>query len=157
MSAGIGALKYNDLSQNRLTDIQFNWDKMLNFEGNSAPYLQYSFTRLQSILKKAKFKKPDLASKNLQEYKLSAAEMSLLKHLFRFGDTIEEISKNFFPNQLADYLYQLAIKINNFYEKVPVLKSPVQEREIRLALIYLAAEVLKTGLNLLGIETPKKM
>lgn len=154
---GIGALKYNDLSQNRLTDIQFDWDKMLNFEGNSAPYLQYSFARLQSILRKAKSKKLNLTTENLEKYKLSSEEMSLLKHLFRFNDVLEEVAENFFPNQLADYLYQLAIKINNFYEKVPVLKSEAQERKIRLSLIFSAAEVLKTGLNLLGIEAPKKM
>ena len=154
---GIGALKYNDLSQNRLTDIKFEWDKMLNFEGNSTPYLQYSFTRLESILKKAKFKKLTPPLKNLKEYDFSKEEIALLKQLFHFDEILEAITKNFFPNQLADYLYQLAIKINNFYEKVPVLKSPAQERGIRLALIYLAAEVLKTGLNLLGIEAPKKM
>jgi len=149
---GIGALKYNDLSQNRKTDILFDWGKMLGFEGNSAPYLMYTYVRLQSILKKSDFK-GKFDPKKLQGEK----ELDILKEIVKFTEVVEYSAENFQINSLSDYLFGFANKINNFYESCPVLKSEKEIRSARLALIKAATIVLKNGLNLLGIETVEKM
>lgn len=148
---GIGAVKYNDLSQNRQSDIAFQWDKMLNFEGNSGPYLQYTYARLKSILRKSGFKK--FNSKYLNE----KTEMDLILKLEEFPLVIERITINYFPHYLADYLFELAKLTNSFYQSLPVLKAEKEIKKARLALIKAVANVLKTGLNLLGIEAPEKM
>ena len=148
---GIGAVKYNDLSQNRQSDIAFNWDKMLNFEGNSGPYLQYTYARLKSILRKSDFKKFD------SKYLNKKIEMDLILKLEEFSSVIEKITINYFPHYLADYLFGLAKLTNSFYQSSPVLKAEKGIKEARLALIKAVAETLKTGLNLLGIEAPEKM
>ncbi|MFZ5559697.1 MAG: arginine--tRNA ligase [Patescibacteria group bacterium] len=149
---GIGALKYNDLSQNRQTDIVFNWDKMLSFEGNSGPYLQYSYVRLRSILRKAK-SLTDFKPEFLKEEK----EIEILKELTRFPEVVEESAESFQINNLANYLFKLADLINSFYESLPVLKAEEGLREARLALIKAATIVLRNGLNLLGIEVLERM
>lgn len=150
---GIAALKYNDLSQNRQSDIAFQWDKMLNLEGNSAPYLMYSYARLKSILRKAgrvsKIKNVDALTR--------PSESQLILKLANFPDVIEEITKNYFPHYLADYLYDLAKGVSAFYEKEPVLKAAPDVRAARLALINAVAQTLKTGLGLLGIEAVERM
>lgn len=148
---GVGVLKYNDLSQNRQTDIVFDWNKMLSFEGNSAPYLQYTYVRLRSILRKAKLTRfnPEL----LKEKK----EIDILKELVKFPEIIEESARDFQINNLANYLFKLSNLINNFYESLPVLKAEEKIKSARLALIKSATIVLKTGLNLLGIETLERM
>jgi len=148
---GIGAVKYNDLSQNRQSDIAFNWDKMLNFEGNSGPYLQYSYARLKSILRKTNFKKYD------PKYLNEKIEMDLILKLEEFPSVIERITINYSPNYLTDYLFELAKLANSFYQLLPVLKAEKRIKEARLALIKTVAKTLKTGLNLLGIEAPEKM
>jgi len=149
---GVGALKYNDLSQNRQSDIVFDWDKMLSFEGNSGPYLQYSYVRLRSILRKAK---------NLKDFKPNLLkekeEIEILKELVKFPEVIQEAGEKFQMNLLANYLYNLAGLINAFYEKFPVLKAETGYREARLALIKAATIVLRSGLNLLGMEVLEKM
>ncbi len=148
---GIGALKYNDLSQNRLSDISFNWTKMLNLEGNSAPYLQYTYVRLRSILRKKKnqrFNPADLRER---------IELDLIFQLSEFPEIIRRITKTYYPNLLADYLYKLARRANVFYETLPVLKAEEKIRNSRLALIGVVAVTLKTGLNLLGIEILERM
>ncbi len=149
---GVGAIKYNDLSQNRQTDIVFNWQKMLSFEGNSGPYLQYSYVRLRSILRKAgKF------SAFKPEFLKEKEELEILKELIKFPEIVKEAGEKFQINLLANYLYNLASLINTFYEKFPVLKAKKDVRLARLALIKAATIVLKNGLNLLGIEAPEKM
>ncbi|PIR44043.1 arginine--tRNA ligase [Candidatus Wolfebacteria bacterium CG10_big_fil_rev_8_21_14_0_10_31_9] len=148
---GIGAVKYNDLSQNRQSDIAFNWDKMLNFEGNSAPYLLYTYARLKSILRKSKPIKFDA------KYLTSDIELKLVRDLEEFPFILERVKKDFYPNHIADYLYNLAGSANIFYHTSPVLKAKKGEREARLALIKVISETLKTGLNLLGIETIEQM
>jgi len=148
---GIGALKYNDLSQNRLSNISFNWSKMLNLEGNSAPYLQYTYVRLKSILRRKTIKNFD--PKNLKE----KIELDLIFQLSEFPEVIKKVTKTYYPHLLADYLYKLAKKANVFYETVPVLKSEKEIRNSRLALVKAVAIALKTGLNLLGIETLERM
>ncbi len=148
---GVGALKYNDLSQNRQTDIVFDWNKMLSFEGNSGPYLQYSYVRLESILRKAKLSKfkPELLNKN--------TELEILEELVRFPEIVEETAESFQINNLTNYLFKLANLINGFYESLPVLKAEERLRSARLALIKAATVVLRNGLNLLGIETVERM
>ena len=149
---GIAALKYNDLSQNRKTDIIFDWKKMLAFEGNSAPYLLYTYVRLNSILKKADFK-----SKFEPQYLREDKEIDILKEIVKFPDIVEYAAQNFQINALSDYLFGFANKINNFYESYPVLKAENNIKLARLAMITAAAVILKTGLNLLGMETVEKM
>jgi len=148
---GIGALKYNDLSQNRQTDIVFDWKKMLSFEGNSSPYLQYSYVRLRSILRKAKLSNFD------PEFLKEEKELEILKELIKFPEVVEETAENFQINNLANYLYKLSNLINNFYESLPVLKAEKGIKEARLALIKSATIVLRNGLNLLGIDVLEKM
>lgn len=150
---GISAIKYNDLSQNRQSDISFNWDKMLNLEGNSSPYLQYTYARLKSILRKSGIKNLKFNSK----YLTKKSEENLILILDQFPEIIQGITKSYFPNHLADYLYKLAKETNAYYQTVPVLKAEKEERQARLALIGSVAQTLKTGLNFLGIEVLEKM
>lgn len=153
---GVGALKYNDLSQNRQSDIAFKWETMLNLEGNSGPYLQYTYVRLKSIIAKSKIAKGKPARfdpKLLTEKE----ELNLILLLDKFPDVVGEITRSYYPHYLADYLYKLAKTANNYYHTTPVLKAEKNIREARLALIGAVARTLKTGLNLLGISVPEKM
>lgn len=149
---GIGAVKYNDLSQNRQSDIVFNWDRMLSFEGNSGPYLQYAYARLKSILRKA----GDISTYDVDNLK-DETELQVIMRLQEFPEVIEGVIKNYFPHHLADYLYALAKDVNAMYQKVQVLKAEEAERNARLALIAAAAQTLKTGLELLGLKTLEQM
>jgi len=151
---GLGALKYNDLSQNRLTDIAFNWDKMLDFQGNSAPYLQYTYTRIQSILRKAKINK---LKKFNPAFLKDQRELLIMRQLVNFSEIVERAGKDYLPNILCDYLYKLASDFNGFYESLPVLKEKEGVRTARLSLITGVAQVIKIGLNLLGIKILNKM
>lgn len=153
-AVGIGAIKYNDLSQNRLTDIAFNWDRMLDFRGNSAPYLQYTYARIKSILRKGKVSgaikfKPELLN--------DPRELAVLRQLALFDEIIERAGEEMMPNIIADYIYRLANNFNAFYENVPVLSAEKDLCAARLGLISGVAIVVKNGLKLLGIETLKKM
>ncbi len=155
---GVGAVKYNDLSQNRESNIIFDWDKMLNLEGNSAPYLQYTYARLRNVLRKARMlkgkkQKPKASAEFLNE----PIEISLIFHLSQFPDVIKRITEFYYPHYLADYLFDLAKMANVFYQNIPVLKSNPEVREARLSLVKTVSDVLKTGLNLLGIEALEKM
>ncbi|MDP2934330.1 MAG: arginine--tRNA ligase [bacterium] len=148
---GIGALKYNDLSQNRHTDIVFDWNKMLSFDGNSAPYLLYTYVRLKSIMKKSK------AGNFEPSFLKEEIELEIIKQLSIFPKIIERALEDYQLNILANYLFKLAGTVNNFYEKHPVLKAEKDIKFARLALIKSASIVLRNGLNLLGIETLEKM
>ena len=149
---GIGAVKFFDLSQNRLSDIVFDWNKMLNLKGASAPYIQYTYARLKSILRKAPRPKNFDPSLLKNEH-----ELMILNHLLYFPEIIEDSAIYYEPNRLANYLLHLAEKANLFYETTPVLKTEPKLRNSRLALIGAAALVIKNGLKLLGIEAPEKM
>ncbi len=149
---GLGAIKYNDLSQNRLTDISFDWDKMLNFSGNSGPYLQYTYARIKSILRKAKAPK-----KYSADLLIDPKEIRLMKNLARFTEAMEDSATQYNPNIIANYLYGLANDFNLFYEALPVIKAEKSLRSSRLALISATAITIKNGLKLLGIETLEKM
>lgn len=153
-AVGVGAIKYNDLSQNRLTDITFNWDKMLDFRGNSAPYLQYTYARIKSILRKAKVRS---AIKFNSKLLVDERELGVLKLLANFDEAIARAGEEMMPNIIADYLYKLANSFNAFYENVQVLSAEKDLRQARLGLIAGVSVVIKNGLKLLGIETLERM
>jgi len=148
---GVGSLKYNDLSQNRQSDIAFNWDKMMSLEGNSAPYLMYTYARLRSIMRKGKLKA--FAPGTLRK----TADLELVLKLSQFREVIARVLGDYFPHELADYLYGLAKKVNYFYQTEPVLKSEPELKAMRLCLVDQVAKTLKTGLALLGIKVLERM
>ncbi len=149
---GIGALKYGDLSQSRLSDIVFDWDKALSFEGNSAPYLQYTYARLRSILRKIKkVPKLEVSSLKLPE------DLSLVIKLAEFPEALQRALSRYAPHHLATYLYELAKEINSYYQNEPVLSSEPGLRNLRLNIVKMSASVLKNGLGLLGIEAVERM
>lgn len=152
---GIGAIKYADLSKNRTSDYVFSWDSMLSFEGNTAPYLQYAYARIQSIFRKAG--EADYAAADIQLNE--AAERTLAVKLLQFGEIIDSTTRDGMPNQLCNYLYELAGNFMSFYEACPILKDDVDAavRDSRLRLADLTANTLKTGLDLLGIEVMERM
>ena len=153
---GLGAVKYADLLPNRQSDYVFSWDKMLALQGNTAPYLQYAYARIRSIFRKAE------GTFNIQHstfnIQLAAPEeIALAKHLLNFGLTLEAVAEEYRPNFLCNYLFELAGKFTSFYENCPVLKAEPTMRGSRLALCDLTAQVLKKGLETLGIETVEQM
>jgi len=170
---GIGAVKYADLSQYRMTDYVFSWDKMLSLQGNTAPYLQNAYVRIRSIFRKAGQSpvatplwgvgadvrdaetghRPVATALALSD----SAEINLAKRLCQFAEIVPQVLNDFRPNILANYLFGLANSFHTFYEACPVLKSEEPARSSRLALCDLTARVLKQGLDLLGIKVPEKM
>ncbi|NME35565.1 MULTISPECIES: arginine--tRNA ligase [Fusobacterium] len=153
---GIGAIKYADLSQNRQSPIIFEWDKILSFEGNTAPYLQYSYARIQSILRKA-----GELGKALDENKeiqiIDKNERVLSTYLTLFPTMALKAGEAYKPNLLTDYLFELAKKFNTFYNSCPILNQEDNILYSRLLLIDRVAKTLKEGLNLLGIKTVNRM
>ncbi|MEO7931779.1 MAG: arginine--tRNA ligase [Chthoniobacterales bacterium] len=151
---GLGAVKYADLLPNRQSDYVFSWDKMLSFQGNTAPYLQYSYVRIRSIFRKLDV--PWTASDEPVSF-TDSAESQLAKKLLQFGEVLPTILDDHRPNLLANYLYELASTFHGFFEACPVLKSEAAVRETRLRLCDITARVLQKGLFLLGIDVPNKM
>ena len=160
---GLGAVKYADLLPNRQSDYVFSWDKMLALQGNTAPYLQYAYTRIKSIFRKAgETSNSDKSRVNIQHSTTNiqlakGEEIALANHLLNFGLTLEAVAEEYRPNFLCNYLYELAGKFTSFYENCPVLKADDATRASRLALCDLTARVLKQGLGVLGIETVEQM
>jgi arginyl-tRNA synthetase len=153
---GIGSVKYADLLPNRQSDYSFGWDKMLAFNGNTAPYSQYAYARIQSIFRKAK--ETSNIERRTSNIQLAAAEeITLAKQLLNFGLTLEAVAEELRPNFLCNYLFELAGKFTSFYENCPVLKANDPTRSSRLVLCNLTARVLKLGLECLGIETVEQM
>jgi arginyl-tRNA synthetase len=150
---GLGAVKYAELSQNRLTDYVFSWDKLLAFEGNTAPYLQNAYVRIRSIFRKAGESADPSAELLLSE----PAERALGLKLLQYAETLPAVLDDFRPNLLANYLYELANTFHSFYEACPVLKAEPSVRASRLLLGDLAARTLSHGLGLLGIKCPERM
>ena len=150
---GLGAVKYAELSQNRLTDYVFSWDKLLAFEGNTAPYLQNAYVRIRSIFRKAG-ETPDPATPILIT---APAERALALKILQYAETLPVVLDDFRPNILANYLYELANTYHSFYEACPVLKAEPALRASRLVLSDLAARTLSHGLGLLGIRCPERM
>ena len=151
-AVGIGAVKYADLSKNRNSDYVFSWDSMLSFEGNTAPYLQYAYTRIASVFRRAEGFDANAAIALQDE-----AERQLALALARFGDALHSVARDTMPHYLCAYLYELATQFMRFYEACPVLKSEGALRDSRLRLCQLTADTLKTGLGLLGISVLEAM
>jgi arginyl-tRNA synthetase len=175
---GIAAVKYADLSQYRMTDYVFSWDKMLSLQGNTAPYLQNAYVRIRSIFRKAGESRvpasvcaaeTETGHPPSQSYgearrpvatKLTltnSAEINLAKRLCQFAEIVPHVLNDFRPNILANYLFEVANSFHTFYEACPVLKSEEPARSSRLALCDLTGQVLYRGLDLLGIKVPEKM
>ncbi len=153
---GLGAVKYADLLPNRQSDYVFNWEKMLALQGNTAPYLQYAYTRVRSIFRKAG--ETSNFGPRTADLQLNAPEeLALAKHLLNFGLTLEAVVEDYRPNFLCNYLYELAGHFARFYEACPVLKSEGDERATRLTLCDVTGRVLKQGLEVLGIEVLEQM
>lgn len=151
---GIGAVAYGILSQNRKMDMVFDWDKMLSFEGNSAPYLQYTHARARSVLRKAE-DAPSAKDPKIAE--LSGTERLLIRTLLLLPSVLEDARDNRMPHKLANYLYQLCQDFNAFYNVDPILKAEGPARAFRLSLTSLTADVLKTGAELLTLRVPERM
>ncbi len=153
---GIGAIKNADLSQSRIKEVVFTWDKMLALDGDSAPYLQYAHTRCRSILRKAADFDP---AGNIDPGLLVEPEAAaLIRQIARFPDTIAAAAASYEPHRIAGRLYAIARDFSAFYNKVPVLKAePAELRHARLFLVSMTGTVLRLGLALLGIEVPDRM
>ena len=150
---GIASIKYADLSQNRVTNYQFSFDRMLALQGNTAPYLLYALVRIAGIARKG----GDLNSiTNKLEFK-QAYEINLIKQLLKFDGVIIEVEKELLPNRLCGYLFELSQIFNRFYDQVPILKASEPSRASRLALCSITADTLKLGMSLLGIPTLERM
>jgi arginyl-tRNA synthetase len=150
---GLGAVKYAELSQNRLTDYVFSWDKLLAFEGNTAPYLQNAYVRIRSIFRRAEEPANLAAPIFLNE----PAERALGLKLLQYAETVPLVLEEFRPNILANYLYELANTYHSFYEACPVIKADPANRASRLLLSDITARTLAHGLGLLGIGCPERM
>ena len=151
---GMAAVKYAFLRSGVGKDITFDFEESVSFDGNSGPYLQYTFARTQSVL--AKSQNEDGISPALVE-EIESAERELLRLLARFPEVVQEAAERLAPNVLCTYLFDLAQHFNLFYQKCPILKAEGESREFRLGLTQTTGEVLKKGLSLLGIKAPPKM
>lgn len=152
---GTAAVKYAELSQNRLTDYKFSWDKMLSLQGNTAPYLLNAYVRTRSIFRKLEGGTVDLTNAELKI--TEPAERALALKLAQFAENVYDILADHRPNLLANYLFELANTYHSFYEACPVLKAEGAARATRLTLCAATSHVLKTGLGLLGIQTTERM
>ncbi|MFT7131576.1 MAG: arginyl-tRNA synthetase [Cyclobacteriaceae bacterium] len=151
---GVGAIKYAELSKNRLTDYVFDWDTMLSFEGNTAPYLQYAYTRIRSVFRKADIDPLALTGSIVIKETL---EIQLGLKLLQFSEMLEAVTEDYQANILCSYLFELAGLFMSFYEACPILKAEPDVSNSRLMLADLTARVLQQGLELLGIETVEQM
>ncbi len=156
---GISAVKYADLSQNRTSNYIFSYDKMLNLQGNTAPYMLYAYARIQGISRKGEINFEQLGE-NAKVLLQHETELSLAKHLLQLSEVISDVEQDLLPNRLCDYLFQLSQKFNQFYDRdrgVPVLNAEEPQRTSRLVLCNLTARTLKLGLSLLGIPVLERM
>jgi arginyl-tRNA synthetase len=155
-AVGIGAVKYADLSKNRTTDYVFDWDNMLAFEGNTAPYMQYAYTRVLSV-----FRKADIDENVLAQAQVTISEdreAQLAARLLQFEETLAVVARDGTPHVMCAYLYDLAGLFSGFYEHCPILSAESEAvRNSRLKLAQLTAKTLKLGLDTLGIETVERM
>jgi arginyl-tRNA synthetase len=153
-AVGIGAVKYADLHQNRLSDYQFDFDKMITFQGNAGPYMQYAYARVQSIFRKGEIDTRTLFGRVLLE---TEQEKLLGRVLLRFGEVVHQAADTGLPHLITDHLYDLARAYSSFFEACPVLKSEGDVRASRLLLCSLTARQLRRGLGLLGITVVERM
>ncbi|MFE6384749.1 arginine--tRNA ligase [Nocardiopsis dassonvillei] len=152
-AVGIGAIKYADLSTDRVKDYQFDWDRMLAMDGNTAVYLQYALARIRSIMRRAE----QTSVLGTEVVLTEQAERDLVLALSRFPGAVQAALNHLQPHRLATYLFELATQFSSFYENCPVLKSEGRVRESRLGLAAHTAAVLERGLDLLGIEAPQRL
>lgn len=153
---GIGAVKYADLSKHRTSDYTFSWDHMLSFEGNTAPYLQYAYTRVQSLFRRAEREATDYLTQPASIAEPSERTLALL--LVRLPETLRTVARDGLPHLLCSHLFDIAVAFMAFYEQCPVLNADSDDiREARLALAARTAAALETGLSLLGIDTVERM
>jgi arginyl-tRNA synthetase len=150
---GLGALKYADLAQNRNLDYVFSWEKLLAFDGNTAPYLQNAYVRIRAIFRKAGLEQAPTATVSLIE----PAELALGRKLLDFADSIYLAAEEYRPHYLCQYLFELATLFHKFYELCPVLNAEEKTRASRLVLCDFTARTLRQGLNLLGIDVVEQM
>lgn len=150
----VAALKWNDLKRKSEININFDWDEILNLQGNSGPYMLYAYARAKSILRKAN--ESNFAKEEIYDFEVSDLEKSLLSSIDDFPKVVARCSSEFSPHYLCTYLFELAQLFNSFYNKYPILNSSL-ERQFRLDLVEGVSIVLKKGLNLLGISTLEKM
>lgn len=151
---GIGAIKWNDLKRTPQQDILFDWDDILNMQGNSGPYLQYTYVRTQSVLSKSQANATHSAGE-MSNVTLERAERDLLRLLMQYTEVVEEAAATFSPHILCTYLFTLAQSFNLFYQKHKIIES--KEKDFRLLLTTGVGQVLKNGLHLLGITVPQRM
>ncbi|HWE02567.1 MAG TPA: arginine--tRNA ligase [Tepidisphaeraceae bacterium] len=157
-AVGIGAVKYADLSKDRISDYMFSWDKMLSFDGNTAPYLQNAYVRVHGIFRKARSLEINRGAVTSATILLqSPHEAAIAKQILRLGEIVNLVGRELKPHHLCAYLYDLATQFHAFFEHCPVLKSEGSIRESRLALCELTGRTLGVGLDLLGIEHPEQM
>jgi arginyl-tRNA synthetase len=156
-TVGLGALKYFILKTDIRKRMVFNPKESIDFQGHTGPFVQYTYARIQSVLRKSNVE--NIASLQIQtEFKLEVIEKELLKKIFYFNDAIAEAEKAMDPSQLANYVYQLAKIYNKFYHDFNILKEPNEELKLfRLKLSYTVAEIIKTCMLLLGIQVPERM
>jgi len=153
---GVAAMKYADLSKNRVCDYVFNFDQMLAFEGNTAPYMLYAYVRISSIFKKANLVIEDYLDKKITI--TESDEHNLALHLIRFADRLLQAANENYPHYICGYIYDLAVLFMRFYEACPIIKATSQDvHTSRLVLAALTAKVLKVSLDLLGIEVVEQM
>ena len=156
-AVGIGAVKYADLSNNLVSDYVFDWDKMLAMDGNTAPYMQYAYARVQSIFRKGEIDPDDLLTRDHALELTESEELALAKLLLRYGEIVETVARDLRPHLLTTYLYDLAQAFSGFYTNCPVLKAKGNARSTRLLLCFQTAQTIQHGLGLLGIQTIEQM
>lgn len=155
----LAAIKYFDLMHNRQSNIVFEWDKALSFDGNTGPYLQYAYVRVKGIERRLKIDNPKLTANDSGDAGFTeVAEKRLCSKLVYFKDVLDQAATEFYPHYICTYLFELASEFNNFYESVPVLKAETPEQKaVRLKLVQATAQVIKNGLGILGIEVLEEM
>ena len=155
-AVGVGAVVFHDLSNNRIKDVNFMWDEVLNFDGNTGPYVQYTYARCCGVLEK----NPEtLEIKPESNFVITEdAEAALIKTLKLFPDKVESARKELEPSFIARYLLDVCADFNRFYHDCPVLKCEDKAvKDTRIALVKATANVLKNGLTLIGLKTPKNI
>jgi arginyl-tRNA synthetase len=154
-AVGVGAIKYGDLSKDRIGDYVFSWDSMLAMDGNTAPYLQYAYARIQSIFRRAADR--GIVHSTVPVNLDAPAELALARHLLRFADVIDAVARELKPHLLCTYLFELATRFSGFFENCPVIQSEDPVRSSRLTLCRVTGRTIGLGLELLGIEHPDQM
>jgi len=154
---GISAVKYSDLSQNRQSIITFSWDKMLSLDGNTAPYILYSYARIRSIMRKMREEFGEVDFINANFILSEKTEWDIVKKLISFPDMIKIAADSYKPNVIAEYLFELSNLYNSFYQNIPVLKAEKPTRLSRIKLCDMVSKAISLGLNLLGIQVLERM